>query len=417
MATNVVNLDALIPREDFAIETASQRTGGAVEKIDIHHLDDHFFVTRLRKPDFQRETTHWTPAKVVDLVSCFLRGDLIPAVILWQASSVFFVIDGAHRLSALLAWVLDDYGDGKRSLEFFGGRIPDEQVRVADRTRKVVKSSVGAYGEYVAARKNPATLSPDMAMRFNNLATQFVTAQWVPTVDRKAAEDSFFKINQAETPIDPTERQILKARRSPSALAARAITRAGTGHQYWSPFDNQTQERIRDLGRHNYESLYEPPIAEGPVKTIDLPIAGKGYNALPFVFDLVNQTNAVVVPGSKSKLDEDDILGVDEDGSSTIKFLEKVKRTIDRLAGMGSVSLGLHPAVYFYTRSGAFQPAAFLAAAELAGRLTKGTEIGKFISVRKRFEQFIVDNKHHVSLIVHRLRKRPTKRASYSRLL
>ena len=53
MATNVVNLDALIPREDFAIETAR------------------------------------TPAKVVDLVSCFLRGDLIPAVILWQASSVF----------------------------------------------------------------------------------------------------------------------------------------------------------------------------------------------------------------------------------------------------------------------------------------------------------------------------------------
>jgi len=107
-------------------------------------------------------------------------------------------------------------------------------------------------------------------------------------------------------------------------------------------------------------------------------------------------------PTSKSKLDEEDILGVDEDGSETIKFLEKVKRNIDRLAGTGSVSLGLHPAVYFYTRSGAFQPAAFLAAAQLASRLTKGPEIGKFIAIRERFEQFIVDNKYHVSLIVHR---------------
>ena len=373
-----------------------------MEKIDIHHLDDHFFVTRLRKPDFQRETTHWTPAKVVDLVSCFLRGDLIPAVILWQASSVFFVIDGAHRLSALLAWVLDDYGDGKHSLAFFGGRVPDEQTRIAERTRKMVKSSVGAYGEYVAARKNPDSLLPEMTARFNNLATQFITAQWVPTVDRKAAEDSFFKINQAATPIDPTERQILKARRSASALAARAITRAGTGHQYWSPFQIGEQNRIRELGKLLYETLYEPPIAEGPVKTIDLPIAGKGYNALPFVFDLVNQTNGVSIPTSKNKLDEDDILGVDENGTTTIKYLGKVKRTVDRLAGTAPASLGLHPAVYFYTRSGAFQPAAFLAAAQLAERLTKGAEIGKFIKVRKKFEQFLIDNKHHTSLVVHR---------------
>ena len=111
------------------------RGGAGQERIDIHHLDDHFFATRLRKPDFQRETAHWSPDKVVELVRSFVDADLIPAVILWQAGSFSFVIDGAHRLSALIAWVLDDYGDQKRSLEFFGGRISEEQRRVAERTR------------------------------------------------------------------------------------------------------------------------------------------------------------------------------------------------------------------------------------------------------------------------------------------
>ena len=57
MAINVVNLDALIPREDFFIEGGGERPGSTgQERIDIDHLDNHFFVTRLRKPDFQRET-------------------------------------------------------------------------------------------------------------------------------------------------------------------------------------------------------------------------------------------------------------------------------------------------------------------------------------------------------------------------
>jgi hypothetical protein len=86
MSTNVVNLDALVPREDF--EIIDEKIGtlvSGVDKIDIHHLDNHFFLRTLRKPDFQRETAHWSPGKVVDLIKAFLSGQLIPAVILWQA--------------------------------------------------------------------------------------------------------------------------------------------------------------------------------------------------------------------------------------------------------------------------------------------------------------------------------------------
>jgi hypothetical protein len=135
MNTNVVNLDALIPRDDFAIDDAPSRAT-PLDRISITHLDNNFFASDLRKPDFQRETAQWTPAKVVDLVRSFLDADLIPAVILWRAGRSIFVIDGAHRLSALMAWVQDDYGDRKTSLDYSGGRITAEQQKVADRTRE-----------------------------------------------------------------------------------------------------------------------------------------------------------------------------------------------------------------------------------------------------------------------------------------
>lgn len=401
MATNVVNLDALIPREDFFVEGGGERPGGTgQERIDIHHLDNHFFSTRLRKPDFQRETADWSPDKVVDLIRSFVDAELIPAVILWSAGNFSFVIDGSHRLSALLAWVLDDYGDNRKSLEFFGGRVSDDQRRIAERTRKLVKASVGAYGEYAAARNNPAALPPVMQVRYNNLANQYVTAQWVPTVDREVAEKSFFKINEAATPINPTEKKILRSRRSANAIAARAVTRAGTGHHYWSAFDEEKQTRVKELGRNIYQALYEPPIDEGPVRTLDLPVAGKGYNALPFVFELVNQVNKVVVPDGKRKSEPD--LPEETDGSNTIRYLEKVNKVVDRITGDHSSSFGLHPVAYFYTRTGAFQPSAFFAASRFIDNTINTGKVREFLAVRSAFEQFLLDHKEHVSLTVHK---------------
>lgn len=82
MAGQKVNLDALIPREDF--ESGTGAAGGSDrDRISLSDLEaSAFFAGTLRKPDFQRETTHWGPPAVVDLVRAFLEGHLIPAVIL-----------------------------------------------------------------------------------------------------------------------------------------------------------------------------------------------------------------------------------------------------------------------------------------------------------------------------------------------
>ena len=144
MATTV-NLDALIPREDMAVEPSSS-AGSLRHNISISDLESTGFVKHaLRKPDFQRETTSWKPQAVVDLIHAFLQGDLIPAVILWSSGNHQFVIDGAHRLSALIAWVHNDYGDGEASTRLFLDGLTDEQKRIGDRTRRLVEKDIGRY--------------------------------------------------------------------------------------------------------------------------------------------------------------------------------------------------------------------------------------------------------------------------------
>src|SRR3989344_5950659 len=122
-----INLDALIHREDFEI-AGTTNSGGKKTSISVVDLaPDAFFFSSLRKPDFQRETNEWDGKKIADFLESFLDCDLIPAIILWQSPSPnIFIIDGSHRISALKAWIDDDYGDGKTSKLFYDSAIPED---------------------------------------------------------------------------------------------------------------------------------------------------------------------------------------------------------------------------------------------------------------------------------------------------
>jgi hypothetical protein len=366
-----VNLDALIPREDFIVEEPTAQAAG-VEKIDISALDGAFVSPNFRKPDFQRETNQWTPNKVVDLIRSFVDGDLIPAVILWKAGRFIFVIDGAHRLSALLAWIHDDYGDNEKSRNYFGGIICDEQRQAAIRTRDAVKADVGTYSDYKARKTNPESAEAKMQVRLANLAVVHLIGQWVPRTDKQSAEHSFFKINQAATPVDPTEKRILRNRRSASALAARAMSNGGRGHRYWSHFPPHLQKRIEEIGGRIYDALFNPPLKTNAITTLDVPVGGVGYSNLPFAFDLVNQANAIDAEDTETKKLVNDKLIEDATGETTVAYLEKVEKRVKEITLDVSTSLGLHPVVYMYTRGGKFQPSAFLATSRFAGWLKGG---------------------------------------------
>src|SRR4051812_44376584 len=96
---NVVNLDALIPRADLFEQSVP---GKLDQNLRIADLEPGTTYGLLRKPDFQRETANWSPQQVVGLIQTFCESDIIPSIILWENGTSLFVVDGAHRLSALI---------------------------------------------------------------------------------------------------------------------------------------------------------------------------------------------------------------------------------------------------------------------------------------------------------------------------
>src|SRR5690606_24261380 len=287
-----VYLDALLPREDFDIDE-SQNSAKKKESFSISDLrEDDFFYSTLRKPDFQRETNEWTPEKVCELIKSFINGELIPAVILWRSKGGYnFVIDGSHRVSSLIAWINNDYGDGPITKLAFDGLIPEEQIEIANKTRKLIEKEIGPYSDYQIAIKYPEKVRPEIVTNSKNLGAIAVQLQWVEG-DADVAEASFFKINQQAAKIDPTELKLIQARKKANGIASRAIIKAGKGHQYWSKFEKENIDNIVKLSEEINKVFFLPKL-KNPVKTLDLPIGGKGYSSQSplLIFEYVNLVN------------------------------------------------------------------------------------------------------------------------------
>jgi len=392
-----VNLDALIAREDFEVEE-NINSGKKKETISIEDIKaDSFFFSNIRKPDFQRETNEWDSQKVCELIKSFIEGDLIPAIILWRSTGGYlFVIDGSHRLSALSAWVNDDYGDGKISKFFYDGAIPDEQLEIAQETRKLVNKIIGSYEDFRLALTYPDKVKSEIVKYAKNLAALAIQLQWVEG-DARKAENSFFKINQQAAPIDKTELKLLESRKKPNSIAARAVIRSGKGHKYWSLFSDKSQSEIQNLAAEINEILFAPKL-QTPVKTLDLPVGGKLYGSqtLPLILDFVNIVNKLD-PSNKGIPDDDT-------GEVTLKMLKDVKRVARKLNSNHPSSLGLHPAIYFYSQEGRHKPASFFAVVDFVMELDKQRKIDSFIDVRDKFEEFILKYDYLIQQIYRKYR-------------
>jgi hypothetical protein len=402
MATNLVNLDAMIRREDFAA-TAESSDFEKFDSVAVMLMGPGAtpFSSAIRKPDFQRETSGWTPEQIVDLITSFLSGDLVPAIILWPGDSThLFAIDGAHRLSALMAWVNDDYGDRNLSQAFYDNTISPEQLKAAEKTRKLVNNTVGSFEEHKRAIDLPDAARPHIKAQAQRISTGLaLKIQWVAGNADKA-EKSFFKINQSATPIDDSELKILRARRLPNAIAARAIMRGGKGHQFWQSFDEDKQKGIKSVSADLNEVLFRPPL-NTPIKTLDLPVAGRPQLAL--IFDFVNLANDQVLQSSKLTsakkrakflvLTTEEEEQIDKDGSGTLKYLEATKALARRISGRDRQSLGLHPAIYFYSAIGRYQPTAFIGISAFVKELIEKNQLLLFTKHREVFEEFLLANK------------------------
>jgi hypothetical protein len=386
-----VNLDALIRRQDLEVITAERSANFGEGDIPVSELaQSKLYYQLLRKPHFQRETDDWGIDNVVTLIKSFRDGNLIPALILWRNEQGFiFVIDGAHRLSALIAWVNDDYGDRNISAQFFMNEIPKKQREIAEACRRRVDSEVGSYASLSQILTSPNP-SPEQIKWAGNLTKAMMT-QWVHG-DADMAAASFLTINQRAVEIDPTERLMIEARNQPNVIAARAFVNSTRGHKYWQKFDEGTRERVEKKAKLIYNAIFEPEDAE-PSRHTHLPPAGLAHtaNGLRIALDLVNLTNEVKIK-----------LPADAGGSETERFINKTYGVVKYIAGSEPASLDLHPAVYFWGATGNHQPSIFLAVVSFVQSMVQQNELILFTTHRARFEEFLVGNSSIVKHILGR---------------
>lgn len=391
-----VNLDALIQREDFEASDESMSAASKIATLSINDLREGsgLFLASVRKPDFQRETADWDIDKVARFIKSFVDGEFIPAVILWRSQAgLIFVIDGSHRLSSLIAWVNDDYGDGQFSLDVFDGAVPDEQRELAKKAREKINAEIGPYNDYYKAlrAKHPDN---EIIVKARNLASRALPIQWIEG-DVATAEKSFFNINQQATPIDPTELELLQKRKSPNCIAARSIMRAGKGHKYWHNFEQEAQDKIEKLADSINKLLFEP-LVKRPIKSLDLPICDKNNNTLTLVYDFVSFANS----DDKNK-DKEDL-----DGQATIRCLRNTEKLVQLFSSTVPGSYGLHPIIYCYSNKGNFRPASFYGAMEFVKDLSLEQSLRtKFIKNRKEFENFLFENDSVVQRIIDTYRR------------
>jgi hypothetical protein len=392
----------MIPRQDFAVAQETYVLD-LIKDFPITHLTNESPVLKLlHKPDFQRETNHWNPEQVVSLLASFLDGEVIPSLILWKAPRYIFVIDGGHRLSAPRAWMLDDYGDGAASLSFYKGEISTRQKDVAKYTRRLIEKQVGRYSTLLS-QVDTKNAPEEIARRAQVLFTRALPLQWIQG-DASVAETSFFKINSQGTPLDDTETLLIKNRKKPIAIAARAILRAGSGHKYWSKFPPVCAADVESVTLEFHDKIFKPK-AEEPLKTLELPLGGSvsPVDALALLIGFLAIAGTRENGGKAiEKYADDDV------GDDTVTVLKNALQVLNRIAGNNAASLGLHPAVYFYNEKGKYSRFLFLGmTAVIQDKLRNNNSIffKSFTTARKELEQFLINNKSLIGLILQNLSK------------
>ena len=396
-----VNLEALLKREDLLL---IGETGRTPEKPSIGISDllpnSSYMLDSLCKPDFQRITDEWDTEKIVQFLDSFLDEDLIPAIIAWRNSErTVFIIDGSHRLSCLLAWVKDDYGDGMVSQNFYNNKIPTQQIRRAQETRKKIEEKIGSYREFELSLKNPMSVRPEIIARAKALGTAGIKIQWVDG-DASKAEKSFLRINKLASPINQTELELIESRAKPNSIAARAISHGGEGHKYWSGFAKDKKIVIQNIATKIHELLFKPELSRGTIDTLELPMAGGVYDSptLPLIWAFVNQVNHISPKDYKTLAD-------DKTGDETIKFLQECLNVVELINSKESSSIGLHPAVYFYSTQGKHKTATFFL---ITGWLLKLKDnpklLTEFMAVRPLFESALIEHDYIIPQIMRHYR-------------
>lgn len=393
-----VHLDHLIRRQslryvkpqksEFSDFHSPQKSDTNIRFSDIQQEDGWF--SRLVKPDFQRATSAWSPEGCADFLHSVVRRRIIPSIILWRndETGLVYVLDGAHRLSVLRAWMTDDWGDKAEDFYIKSDNRSDILISALE-ARETVNNKVGAYNDFAEAAKElrkitnegdaPRHIMPtkrfEMAQFYNDIvhSSRTLHAQWEGG-DYEAAEESFLAINRQGAPLDDLESNLIEYRKGSFSRITMSIANAGAPGHYW-PEPTSSDEipaaiiatsktfDSRCSALHNI--LFVPPF-DSKILDINVPfMVAPGHfrkhqhlvEALPLLADGISISKESLIS----------ILAKDHKASprDVILNAEKTLNTLEaKISHIGNInnspnSLSLAPLIYWYNKQGSYVRALF----------------------------------------------------------
>jgi len=448
MATGLrVHLDHLINRQSLRYRSklanvmvqsgsaaSAHRSDSSIRFDDIRQKDGWF--DRLVKPDFQRATCAWDPEACVTFLNSVVRRRIIPSIILWRSSEngLVYVLDGAHRLSVLRAWMIDDWGD--KAGDFYEKNENLEEIQAAAQSaRALVRERIGLFTEFEAAnaqwikiafeggapRQLMLSREANMAMFYSDMVNSSRTlhAQWEDG-DYEAAEESFLAINRQGERLDDVEQLLIEHRNGSLSRVIMSIASAGASGHYWpEPHDAQDlSEGVRKklAGFNNrcgalHHLLFVPPfdakILDLNVPFVVAPGHFRPHQHLIELLPLLTEGGAIGGERLPQLLAKDSPAEPEEIILNADQLLTRLEKKLGHLGGKNSDSLSLSvvPLIYWYNRKANFVRGLFYGWCHwlLSGDDTQVQERKIAVSaIRGELEEVLIRYKDEIAEVQHR---------------
>lgn len=420
-------------------ETANDRTVSdpRLRLTDLLRNDFGYWFKNLRKPDFQRPTNFWSPEDCRLLLNSLVNRRIIPALILWKSDETgkVYVLDGAHRLSAIAAWINDDWGD-KDTTGFYDNH-PERELAIesAIYTRDYINQTIGSYESFRQLYLERERLSEaghnvlehmtkqdhTKAIYYRDLVSSNLTLQlqW-ESGNYEVAEQSFLDINRGGKALEPLERALIEYRYSSFARLV-MCTAARSNNSYWAlnesernGLSSQSIEAIDSFETRCLaisETLLKP--APGPVVVsmdiapVVIKVGDRPHSdlreILPFLAYFIRLTDM----DKTSALLQQDSTGSTQDMIINAGgYISAIETKLTCLFGDSSdnQSLSISPLVYWYSNDGNYSASLFFG---FIGWLFDGDDEAIdsrkliFASVRGAFEDTLIHFKESLGSLLH----------------
>lgn len=259
-----VYLDHLIQRESLRYrrsdEALDQNRPLSQDHLRLNELSATQQISKvpfLRKPDFQRGTNAWTPEDCVALLESIVAGQVVPSIVMWKSpDELNYILDGAHRVSAIIAWLSNDWGDQAGTALLDDDTDADEvedRVRAegyrkaAQEVRRLMKQRVGFLPEFERAEqkltelakagKKPSEVMPQEEYRRAVFYRQYLQGDsrlhilWAQG-NYEQAELSFLRINKGGKVLSEWETRVVEDRNSSFVRALMSLANVRSVRHY-----------------------------------------------------------------------------------------------------------------------------------------------------------------------------------------